>query len=550
MGNMRTIDVVILAIFFLVMAGIGPYFARRKKSRNTETYFVGNRQFPGWLIGLSMFATSISSVTVVAYPADGYKTAYLRFLIPLALPLGILICSAIFLPFYRRAKVTSAFEYLEGRFGPGVRLYAAIAFIVNQFTRLALILYLVSVLVHEMTGFSPVTCVLLSGTVTAFYTVTGGIEAVVWSGFIKSFLLWAGCIAIFVTLISKIDGGLSTVFSVASADGKFMLGDLNTATGQLEPAPWGFSLTQKTVSMLFLVGLVNFLFEYSSNQNVIQKYVAAKNPKEATRAIWVCCACSIPTWFFFMFLGTCFYVFFKLNPTPEAAAMLDGTQKAEGILPHFAIRYLPAGLSGLVVAAILAAAMTALASSINAISAVGVTDIYKRHIVREGSERHYYFAALGFSILGSLAMFIGAFLLMQSQGKTMQDTATKMNSLAIAGLLGIFMLGFLTKRGDSRSVAVGIAAVFVYSMWILFIELKFITLDGVTALGFSEPWARFISSPMDTYYAGIVGNLLLFVVGYFVGTFIFPTKRDLKNLTVWDQDWRDPEVADDAPQAS
>src|SRR5688572_26311458 len=147
MGNMRTIDVVILAIFFLVMAGIGPYFARRKKSRNTETYFVGNRQFPGWLIGLSMFATSISSVTVVAYPADGYKTAYLRFLIPLALPLGILICSAIFLPFYRRAKVTSAFEYLEGRFGPGVRLYAAIAFIVNQFTRLALILYLVSVLV-------------------------------------------------------------------------------------------------------------------------------------------------------------------------------------------------------------------------------------------------------------------------------------------------------------------------------------------------------------------------------------------------------------------
>ena len=91
MGNMQTVDVVILVVFFILMAGIGPWFARRKKSRNTETYFVGNRQFPGWLIGLSMFATSISSVTVVAYPADGYKTAYLRFLIPLALLILILL---------------------------------------------------------------------------------------------------------------------------------------------------------------------------------------------------------------------------------------------------------------------------------------------------------------------------------------------------------------------------------------------------------------------------------------------------------------------------
>ena len=552
MGNMRTIDSLILVVFFIVMAGIGPFFARRKKSRNTEAYFVGNRSFPGWLIGLSMFATSISSVTVVAYPADAFKTAYLRILIPLALPLGILICSAIFLPFYRRARVTSAFEYLESRFGPGVRLYAALAFIVNQFTRLALILYLVAVLVHEMTGLPTASCVVIGGLVTSFYTVTGGIEAVVWSGFIKSFLLWAGCIAIFVTVVSGIDGGIPRIISEASADHKFMLGDLNTATGKLEAAPWGFSLVTKTVPMLFLVGLVNFLFEYSSNQNVIQKYVAAKNPKEATRAIWVCCACSIPTWAFFMFLGTSFYVYFKLNPAAEATALLTGAggAKAEGILPYFVIHKLPAGLSGLVVAAILAAAMTALASSINAISAVGVTDVYKRRSVRDASPRHYYFAAIGFSIIGSIAMFIGAFLLMLADGKTMQDTATKMAALTTAGLLGIYCLGFLTKRGDGRSVGVGIVSVLLYSLWICAIELKWITLDRTLALGLSEGWAKFIAMPMDTYYAGIFGNLIVFVVSFLVATFIFPTTRDLKNLTVWDQDWREPELPDDAPQES
>ncbi|HRZ18142.1 MAG TPA: sodium:solute symporter, partial [Candidatus Hydrogenedentes bacterium] len=150
--EMRTVDIVVLVVYFLAMASMGPYFARRNKS--TENYFVGGRSYPGWLIGLSMFATSISSITFVAYPGDAYKTAYLRFLLCLTLPLGIFIASKVFLPFYRRAQITSAFEYLEARFGAGTRAYAATAFIIAQITRLGLILYLVSVLVQEMTGLS------------------------------------------------------------------------------------------------------------------------------------------------------------------------------------------------------------------------------------------------------------------------------------------------------------------------------------------------------------------------------------------------------------
>jgi len=513
--EMRLLDIVVLVVYFLAMAAMGPYFARKNKT--TENYFLGGRSFPGWLIGLSMFATSISSITFVAYPADAYKTAYIRFLPCLMLPLGIYLASKIFLPFYRRAHITSAFEYLEVRFGSGTRAYAASAFIIGQVTRLGMILYLVSMLVQEMTGLNAHYSILLGGVITSFYTITGGIEAVIWTDFFQSFLLWFGGFAILAMIIMNVDGGLGTIVSVAAADGKFMLGDLNTATGELVRAPWGFGLTEKTVVMMLLVGLTNWLTEYSSNQNVIQKYVATKNPKQATQAIWICCLCSVPTWAFFMFLGTSLYVYFKLNPDPAAAAMLNGTARADSIIPYFVVQKMPAGLSGLVIAGVLAAAMSSLSSSINAISAVSIVDIYKRHIAKEKSERHYMNAARLVSLAASVLMLGFAMLLLSATDKTLQDTGSKLGAILAGGLLGLYCLGFLTERGDGRAVAMGIACTLGFSLWLALVEMKVI--KAVV--------------PFETYYGGMAGNFIMFVVGYSLGSIIFRTKRDLTNLTVW-----------------
>ncbi|MBX7259656.1 MAG: sodium:solute symporter [Candidatus Hydrogenedentes bacterium] len=536
-----TLDWVILIVYFLAMAMMGPLFARKNKS--TESYFLGNRSFPGWLIGLSMFATSISSITFVAYPADAYKTAYLRFLLALMLPVGIFIASILFLPFFRHARVTSAFEYLEGRFGPGVRVYAATTFIINQVVRLSLILYLVSLLVHEMTGWDRYTCVFIGGVFTAFYTVTGGIEAVIWTDFIQSFLLWGGGLVCLYVAVSSVDGGIPTVVSTAWADGKFMLGDLNKE-GQLVRAPL-FSLAEKSVIMMFLIGLANWLTEYSSNQNVIQKYVATKNPKEAKRAIWICCLCSLPTWAFFMFLGTTLYVYYKLNPDPIAHEILTGAngRKADSILPFFIIKALPQGFSGLVIAGVLAAAMSSLSSSINAISAVGITDIYKRHIVRQGTDRHYVVAAWGVSILSSILMIGGAALLMWANSKTLQDTSTKLNSLLMCGLLGLYFFGFVTVRGDVRAVIVSLVCTIAFSAWMMFIEMGLITkslLMGVLHL--PEGFAGWAARPMDSYYAGLAGNIIMFAVAYVLSIFVFTAKRNLNNLTFWTQDWTEDET--------
>ncbi len=515
----------VLVIYFVAMAAMGPYFARKNKT--TENYFLGGRSFPGWLIGLSMFATSISSITFVAYPADAYKTAYLRFLPCLMLPLGIFLASKIFLPFYRRAHITSAFEYLEVRFGSGTRAYAATAFVIGQVTRLGMILYLVSMLVQEMTGLNAYYSILLGGVITSFYTITGGIEAVIWTDFFQSFLLWFGGFAILVIIIMNVDGGLSTIISVAAADGKFMLGDLDTATGELVRAPRGFSLVDKTVLMMLLVGLTNWLTEYSSNQNVIQKYVATKDPKNATQAIWICCLCSVPTWAFFMFLGTALYVYFKLNPDPSALAMLDGTARADSIVPYFVIQKMPVGLSGLVIAGVLAAAMSSLSSSINAISAVTIVDIYKRHVAKDKSEQHYMRAARVVSLVASVLMLGFAIVLLSATDKTLQDTATKLAAILGGGLLGLYFLGFLTRRGDGRAVGVAIVCTLAFSLWLALVEMKVI--EGVV--------------PFETYYGGLVANLIMFVVAYLLGCALFPTRRDLTNLTVWTQtaEWKSME---------
>lgn len=529
-----TLDWIILVAYFTVVASIGPLFARRNKS--TESFFVGNRQFPAWLLGLAMFATSISSITVVAYPGDAYKAAYLRWLPTLMLPFGIYIGSKIFLPFYRRNKCTSAYEYLEGRFGNGVRTYVSVTFVIGQVMRIATILYLVSLVFGQMTGASPYACILMGGIVIATYSVLGGVSAIVWAQFLQAFLLWFGALLCFGILIHGIDGGLAEVFRTGWADGKFMLGDLNTATGQLEKAKL-FSIWDKSILMMLIGGLCGWIFEYSANQNVIQKYVSAKNPREAFKAIWICCACSVPTWAFFMLVGTSLYVFFKQHPDPQATAILTGASgaKSESILPFFCVKMLPTGLAGIVIAGILAAAMSASSASISGISAVFITDIYRRHLVKSAGERHYVLAARLTSAIACLLMMGGAVLFYRASTLTLQDLGTRLGSVLGGGILGVYVLGFLTTRGTGRSVAVGIGATLVFSTYMAYIEFMKVTPEQfMEAFGCSHGTAMWFLKPVHIYYVGLAGHLLTFVAAYLISS-LFEKKRDLTGLTFWTQ---------------
>jgi len=525
MGGIQSLDAVVLVLYFGAMASMGPLFARR--GRTTEGYFLGDRSFPGWLVGFSMFATSISSITFMAYPADAYKTAWLRMIPNFTLPLAVLMASHLFLPFFRRGKITSAYEYLEGRFGPNVRLYAACAFIFAQVIRISLILFLVSQLVEQVTGLNPMWSVVIGGAITSFYTVLGGIRAVLWTDFIQAIVLWVGGVICVLVVAMHLGGpfeGLAEIVRVGVADGKFAFAELRQGT--FHKVPWGFDLTQKTVLLMLLMGMGNWIYEYAGNQNVIQRYCASRSPKDARIAMWICCWFSVPTWALFMFVGTALYVFYKHNPAPEAVAMLTGAGgvKPEGILPFFVINELPVGVTGLVIAAVLAAAMSSISSSINGVSAVSIVDVYRRRIAPGRDDPHYVFVAKSIGVAQAVIMIVGALILTLAQSKTLQDTANEITALTAGGLAGLYLLGFLTTRCDGRAVFCGIVCTLAFTAWMALIK--------VGAIQPPPPQWR-----IDTYYAGLLGHVIMFLVGYALGRVVFRRPEAVpKNLSLWTQD--------------
>ena len=516
--NLHWLDTTVLLAYLAGMAAMGVYFSR--KNTSTEEYFVGGRSFAGWVIGLSLVGTSISSITFLAYPGDAFKTAWLRYIPNFMLPVGVCIAAYVFLPFFRRGRITSAYEYLEGRFGPSVRVYGCTAFIVGQLVRVSIILFLVSRVLHEMTGLDASLCIVVAGVFVALYTILGGIDAVIWTDVIQTIVLVLGGMFCLGVIVHELPGGLGQILSVATADGKLAFAELTD--GKLEPVSWGLSLQHKTGTMMLLLGLTAWLTEYSANQNVIQRYCASKSAHEARKAMFVCAFSSVPIWAFFMFLGTSLYVYFKVFPTPEATEMLTGVRKAEDVLPFFIMNRLPFGIRGIVIAAALAAAMSSLDSSINAISTCGVTDIYRRLFVPSREDRHYLRVAWAIATGAAVFMVGGALVLAQMKTKTLQDTATIVGSLLGGGLLGMYLLGFLTDKGDARAVWIGIACTILFTGWTILVQRDMVP--------------RWLSAPFDLYYTRIIGNLVMFVVGYVFGCLLPKRERALENLTVWHQD--------------
>jgi solute:Na+ symporter, SSS family len=514
MGQLSLLDASVLFLYLGGLFVMGLYFSR--KNTSTEEYFLGGRRFKGWVIGLSLVGTSISSITFLAYPGDAYKTAWLRFLPNLMLPIAILIAARYFLPFLRREKTTTAYEYLEHRFGPSIRVYGASVFIFAQTVRVSMILYLLSLVLQEITGFDAVTCILVAGLVVAVYTIIGGIDAVIWTDVIQTIVLLMGGLVCIVIIVSELPGGLGQIFDVATANGKLAFAELDNGT--LRPVSWDISLYSKTASMMLIIGLISWLTEYSSNQNTVQRFCAAKSDQEARKAMFICAIVSLPTWAFFMFLGTSLYVFFQVFPATTATEVLQGDRKAEEILPFFIINYLPSGLIGLVVAAALAAAMSSLDSSINAISTVSISDIYRRHINRNANDEHYLRVARFVASLSGLMMVLGAVYLIDAETRTLQDTATILTSLLAGGLLSIYCIGFFTRRGDARHILVGIGGTMLFTLW--------------TVLSSKSVLPSSVSFPFDLYYTGLLGNIIMFVLSYGLSLIII-SKKTGTGLTIW-----------------
>ncbi len=513
--RLHWLDQTVLVAYALAVLGMGVFFARR--NRDTEEYFLGGRSFSGWVIGLSIVGTAISSITFLSMPADAFKTTWIRFLPYACMPLAAFVAGVWIVPFFRRGRTTSAYEYLEARFGPSIRVYGAATYVLAQLLRVSLVLYLVGLMFHELTGVDITLCIVASGIFVGVYTVMGGIDAVIWTDVVQTLILVSGSLLCLGTIAVELPGGLGQVFEIAAAHHKMSFGSLQE--GRLVPLGWGFDLGAKTAPLMLLMSASFFLTEYTTAQHFVQRYCAARSLREARKSLAWAVGVAMPTWLFYMFLGTALFALFQVFPDAEATAMLDGTRRAEQIVPYFVLHHLPPGIAGLVIAAALAAGMSSLDSSINAVSTVAIVDVYRRHVAPGRGDRHYLRAAWWIAAAASVAMIGGAVWLLEATGPTLQDVSIKLTSLLGGGILAIYGLGFTTRIGDARAVWGGIAATGLFTLWTM----------GV----FPAAW----TAPFDTYYTAVIGNVVMFAVGYALAALLpaaGSAKRDLAGLTLWD----------------
>ena len=441
---MSPIDLAVIVVYIVGIVALGSYFVRR--GRTTEDFFLGGRRLPWWAVGISIYATQLSAISFMGAPARAYKTNWTWFAGSLTMLVVMPFIAYVFLPFFRRTPTTSAYEYLERRFHPRLRDYGALAFIAMQVGRMGVVLYLPALALAELTGANVVVLIVVLGALIVLYTMLGGIEAVIWTDVAQVVVLVGGAVFAAVYLIRGIGGGLGTIVEVGAADGKFTL-----AKGGLDP----------TVDVLFFV-LVGNVFErlipYGSDQAVIQRYLTTSSEKEARRSILLNAVMGIPLTALLFFIGTSLYVYYKVNP--DATVMAEGFD-VDRIYPYFIVTRLPQGVSGLVIAAIFAASMSSLDSSLNSVSTVCVNDVYRRYIRPDAPDRRCLLIARVLTVVwGLLATAVAVYMALQLQANPGHRGAwhlfRQIFALLGGGLLGIFALGILVRRATWQGAIAGI----------------------------------------------------------------------------------------------
>jgi solute:Na+ symporter, SSS family len=500
----KWIDLVVVVVYLGVMAALGMRFSRRQTS--TESYFVAKRSVPFWALGLSMLATLVSSVTFVAYPGASYAGNW-SLLVPGFMLIAVLpFITRVVIPFYREEVRMSAYEYFQVRFGRPARVYASIAFSLGHFSKMGFVLYLMALTIASMTGWDLITVIIVVAVVMIFYTVIGGIEAIICSDVIQGFVMWVGIAISLGFLLFLPRGGPAAVFEAAAQSGKFSLGDL----------AWDF--THPTIPVAILYGLFWYLQRYVADQTLVQRYLLAKSDHGAGRGVKMGAFLCVPVWALFMLVGTCVWAYFKLSHEAVSA----GVTKADQMFPYFLSQHLPPGVLGLLLASLTGAAMTMLASDLNSLAMVVVEDFY-RAARPFSSDRERLGAGRIIVIVVGLLNVATALILVRTKGSALSMWFA-VSAIASGGLAGLFFLAFLARRASRSGVWTGIITSTAFTIWAVLTR-------GAKPIVNLAPF----NFPYDDLVIGALGNIILFATGW-LGSFLMPSLNDEPAGTFWH--WR------------
>ena len=490
-------DKLILVFYFLAVILFGAYF--RKKSGTSSGFMIADGKLPSWAVGLSILGTFVSSITFLAYPGQAYNANWDVFLFSLTLPPAALVATFYFIPLYRTKVKISAYEYLEQRFGPWARIYGSISFMLGSLARIGMILFLVSLVLHQLTGWSYGTIIIITGIGVTCYTMLGGIEAVIWTDVVQVIILFGGAIVSVIILLAGMPEGPGQLFEIAVQKQKFSLGS------------WQPDLIAPTAWVVLIYGIIENLRNFGVDQNYVQRYQVTQSVKDASRSVWIAAIAYIPVSALFLFIGTALFSFYTAN-AELLPSSLEGSLSGDKIFPYFIATQFPVGLRGLLIAAIFAAAMSSIDSSLNCVSTLTLLDFYKRHINPNVDEKKSIKLLRVYTVIwGVLGTVTGLAMI---QVRTALETGWQLAGIAGGGLVGLFLLGLMCRWVKPWQAGTAVLASIMSIFWATF------------ARDLPPQW-DWLECAWHSRMIGVIGTITLLMVGVGLGISTLKKKNDV-----------------------
>ena len=358
---MESVDLIVFLAYLIFILLLSFFFYKKKPS--AKSFILGHGNIPNWVVSMSIFATFVSSISYLALPGSSFNNNWNPFVFSLSIPLASIMAIIFFVPIYRRMKSTSAYSYLENRFGLWARIYASLCYILTQIVRVGTILYLLAISLNFILGWKINMVIILTGVFVLIYSLLGGITAVLWTDAIQGIILIIGAIICLILIHLKMPNGPSQIYDIAFNDDKFSLGSFSS------------SLTESTFWVVLIYGVFINLQNYGIYKNYIQRYLLTDSDKKAKYSAFLGGLIYVPVSALFLFIGTILYGYYQSN----GLLPMEISESADKVFPYFIVNNLPVGFKGLLIASIFAAGMSTLSTSYNSSATILLIDYYNKY---------------------------------------------------------------------------------------------------------------------------------------------------------------------------
>jgi SSS family solute:Na+ symporter len=430
--GLNRLDFAILAVY---LAGITLFGLRfRKRQRTLRDYFLAGRDIPWWAIALSIVAAETSTLTIISIPGLAYDSNLTFLQVVLGYVAGRFVIAFVLLPHYFRGDLFTAYQLIERRFGPRLRLLTSGLFLLTRAAAEGVRVYAVSIVVSIALGTGEIASIAIITALTLIYTFEGGLAAVIWTDVVQTAIYVTGTLVAIATIIHYIPGGWSHVFQIANSSEKLRVFDFS------------FDFWKPYT---FWAGLIGGGFlttaSHGTDQLIVQRLLAARSEKQSVTALLSSGAAILFQFGLFLLLGVMLFAYYMLPSTHFG--------KADRIYPTFIVTKLPHGISGLLIAAILAAAMSNLSAALNSLSSSTIVDFFV-HLRPKSDEHHRMMYSRFATVAWALVLFVLAVLCLQRVNRVV-EVGLQIASIAYGALLGVFLLGVLARRAVENGAIAG-----------------------------------------------------------------------------------------------